>query len=186
MRGEFGEIALGSGRFEINFEALAQIGARGAERVEFLFAANAGEPARALARVASGGELSRVLLALVVALAQARDAGGALVFDEIDAGIGGATATAVGARVGELARTRTSRLRHAFGAARDVGRPALRSREDRAQERNDDRGARARAAPKNARPKSRACSRASRTTIAVRHARALSAGGAEGVSAPRS
>ncbi|HEX3456654.1 MAG TPA: DNA repair protein RecN [Candidatus Baltobacteraceae bacterium] len=103
VRGEFGEIALGSGRFEISFEALAQIGARGAERVDFLFAANAGEPARALARVASGGELSRVLLALVVALAQARDAGGALVFDEIDAGIGGATATAVGARVGELA-----------------------------------------------------------------------------------
>ncbi len=103
VRAEFGEIALGSGVFEIKFEALAQIGARGAERVDFLFAANAGETARALARVASGGELSRVLLALVVALAQVRDAGGALVFDEIDAGIGGATATAVGARVGELA-----------------------------------------------------------------------------------
>jgi DNA repair protein RecN (Recombination protein N) len=103
VRSEFGEIALGSGRFEIAFELLAQIGARGAERVDFLFAANAGEPARPLSRVASGGELSRVLLALVVSLAQARDAGGALVFDEIDAGIGGATATAVGARIGELA-----------------------------------------------------------------------------------
>lgn len=101
---EFGEIALGSGRFEIQLETLPQIGPRGGERVAFLFAANAGETARPLARVASGGELSRVLLALVVVLAQTRDAGGALVFDEIDAGIGGATATAVGVRLGALSR----------------------------------------------------------------------------------
>jgi DNA repair protein RecN (Recombination protein N) len=101
---EFGEIALGSGRFEVAFAPLGEIGPRGAEHVEFLFAANAGEPARPLARVASGGELSRVLLALVVVLAGARDAQSALVFDEIDAGIGGATATAVGGRIGELAR----------------------------------------------------------------------------------
>ena len=101
---EFAEIALGSGRFEVALEPLDRITASGAERVEFLFATNAGEPARPLTRVASGGELSRVLLALVVVLAGARDAGAALVFDEIDAGIGGATATAVGARIGDLAR----------------------------------------------------------------------------------
>jgi DNA repair protein RecN (Recombination protein N) len=101
---EFGEIALASGRFELAFERLERIGPHGAERVEFLFAANAGEPARPLTRVASGGELSRVLLALVVVLAGVRDAGTALVFDEIDAGIGGATAVAVGARIGALAR----------------------------------------------------------------------------------
>jgi DNA repair protein RecN (Recombination protein N) len=101
---EFGEVALASGRFEVAIEPLEQIAAYGAERVEFLFAANAGEPPRPLARVASGGELSRVLLALVVALAGARDSRSALVFDEIDAGVGGATATAVGARIGELAR----------------------------------------------------------------------------------
>jgi len=101
---EFGEIALGSGRFDAAFESLEQVGAHGAERAEFLFAANAGEPVRPLSRVASGGELSRVLLSLVVALAGARDAEAALVFDEIDAGIGGATATAVGTRIGELAR----------------------------------------------------------------------------------
>ncbi len=100
---EFAEIALGAGSFEVAFEALEPIAAHGAERVEFLFAANTGEPARPLARVASGGELSRVLLALVVVMAGARDARGALVFDEIDAGIGGATATAVGARIGQLA-----------------------------------------------------------------------------------
>lgn len=104
VRAEFGELALASGRFEAAIEPLERIGSNGAERVEFLFAANAGEPARPLSRVASGGELSRVLLALVVVLAGARDAAGALVFDEIDAGVGGATATAVGARIGELAR----------------------------------------------------------------------------------
>jgi len=101
---EFADIALGSGSFEVAFEPLEHAGPQGAERVEFLFAANAGEPARPLARVASGGELSRVLLALVVASSDAREARGALVFDEIDTAIGGATATAVGARIGALAR----------------------------------------------------------------------------------
>ncbi|HTX59853.1 MAG TPA: hypothetical protein VMH02_09250, partial [Verrucomicrobiae bacterium] len=100
---ELGDLALGSGRFDVAVEPLEPIGPGGAERIEFLFAANAGEPARPLARVASGGELSRVLLALVVVLAASRAAHGALVFDEIDAGIGGATATAVGARIGRLA-----------------------------------------------------------------------------------
>jgi DNA repair protein RecN (Recombination protein N) len=102
VAGEFSEIALGSGRFDVELERLDAVGADGAERAEFLFAANAGEPARPLSRVASGGELSRVLLALVVTLAGKRD-DDALVFDEIDAGIGGATATAVGARIGRLA-----------------------------------------------------------------------------------
>lgn len=88
---ELGALALGSARFDVSFEP-----------IEFVFAANAGEPLRPLARVASGGELSRVLLALVVCLAGARDRT-ALIFDEIDAGISGATATAVGARIGRLA-----------------------------------------------------------------------------------
>ncbi len=101
---EFGEIALGSGRFDVELQRLERAGPLGADRVEFLFAANAGETARPIARVASGGELSRVLLALVVALARSRNSFEALIFDEIDAGIGGATATAVGARLGELAR----------------------------------------------------------------------------------
>ena len=101
---ELPELALGAGRFDVSFEALERIGADGGDRVEFLFAANAGEPARALTRVASGGELSRLLLALIVVLANARDDAAALVFDEIDTGIGGATGTAVGARIGRLAR----------------------------------------------------------------------------------
>ncbi|MBV9232586.1 MAG: DNA repair protein RecN, partial [Candidatus Eremiobacteraeota bacterium] len=101
---QFDDMALTGGRFEVLFEQLETVGPNGAQDVEFLFAANPGEPARPLARVASGGELSRVLLALVVALTQTRAAQGALLFDEIDSGVGGATATAVGARIGELAR----------------------------------------------------------------------------------
>ena len=80
------------------------IAAHGGDRIEFRFSANPGEPERPLARIASGGERSRVLLALVVVLADERDAR-AFVFDEIDAGIGGATAVAVGARLQRLAQT---------------------------------------------------------------------------------
>jgi DNA repair protein RecN (Recombination protein N) len=76
----------------------------GADSVEFLMAANPGQPPRSLARTASGGELSRVLLAIKSALA---DAGGheTLIFDEIDAGIGGRTAVAVGRKLRELSTT---------------------------------------------------------------------------------
>ncbi len=100
---ELKDLALPSGRFGTHFEPLQEIGPAGGEHLEFVFAANKGESPRPLARVASGGELSRVLLALIVVLAAAR-ARTALVFDEIDAGIGGATATAVGIRLGRLAR----------------------------------------------------------------------------------
>lgn len=100
---ELKDLALPSGRFGVQFEPLPEIGTDGAEHVEFVFAANKGETPRPLARVASGGELSRVLLALIVVLSAARGRT-ALVFDEIDAGIGGATATAVGARLGRLAK----------------------------------------------------------------------------------
>jgi DNA repair protein RecN (Recombination protein N) len=89
-------------RFTIALAPLEAIAAHGGDAVEFRFSANPGEPERPLARVASGGERSRVLLALVVALADRHDAR-AFVFDEIDAGIGGATAVAVGARLRDLA-----------------------------------------------------------------------------------
>ena len=74
----------------------------GAERVELKLAANPGEPSRPLVKVASGGELSRVMLALHVVLEGAAEGRG-LVFDEVDAGIGGAVADAVGARLADLA-----------------------------------------------------------------------------------
>lgn len=79
--------------------------ADGPERVEFLFASGAGESPRPLARVASGGEVSRVMLALKGVLGSA-DAVPVLVFDEVDAGIGGATALAVGRRLAALASDR--------------------------------------------------------------------------------
>ena len=100
---ELRALAMPAARLRIALEPLDAIGPHGAERAELRFAANPGEPERALARVASGGELSRVLLALVVVLADRRERT-ALVFDEIDAGIGGATASAVGARLARLAR----------------------------------------------------------------------------------
>ncbi|MBV8602279.1 MAG: DNA repair protein RecN [Candidatus Eremiobacteraeota bacterium] len=100
---ELRELAMPAARFEIAFEQLAEIGPGGAERCEFRLAPNPGELPRALARSASGGELSRVMLALTVVLAD-RSSQAALVFDEIDAGVGGATANAVGARLADLAR----------------------------------------------------------------------------------
>jgi DNA repair protein RecN (Recombination protein N) len=74
----------------------------GADAVEYWFAPNPGEPARPLARIASGGELSRVMLALR-SLAARDDAERTLVFDEVDAGIGGEAADAVGRRLQALA-----------------------------------------------------------------------------------
>ena len=99
---ELHALAMPSARFAIALESLDAIAAHGGDRVEFRFSANPGEPERPLARIASGGERSRVLLALVVVLSHDRDAR-AFVFDEIDAGIGGATAVAVGARLQRLA-----------------------------------------------------------------------------------
>lgn len=77
----------------------------GFDDVEFLISANAGEPLRPLAKIASGGEISRVMLALKTVLADA-DATDTLVFDEIDSGIGGEVALAVGAHIHRLSRGR--------------------------------------------------------------------------------
>ena len=76
--------------------------ASGWDRVEFFFAANPGEPARPLAKVASGGELSRLMLAMKCLLAQ-RDMVDTVIFDEVDAGIGGEAAEAVSRKIRELA-----------------------------------------------------------------------------------
>jgi len=94
-----------SGRFEVALERLAEPGPAGAERVEFLSAVNQGFEPRPLARVASGGELSRLMLALKTIVARA-DAIPTLVFDEIDVGIGGRVAHQVGARLQQVARDR--------------------------------------------------------------------------------
>ena len=100
------DLAMGGARFEVGVTDLAFDAwtADGPQRIEFLYAPAPGQPARPLARIASGGELSRVMLALKGVLGEA-DTVRTLVFDEVDAGIGGATAHAVGRRLAELART---------------------------------------------------------------------------------
>ena len=77
-------------------------GPEGTDRIEFLLAANPGEPAARLSDGASGGERSRVALALEVVLSAGHDRG-VLVFDEVDAGVGGSTALAVGEKMARLA-----------------------------------------------------------------------------------
>ncbi|MCH2096136.1 MAG: DNA repair protein RecN [Rhodobacteraceae bacterium] len=78
-------------------------GPDGRDAVAFQVATNPGAPAGALGKIASGGELSRFLLALKVCLSQNRDEGLTMIFDEIDRGVGGATADAVGRRLARLA-----------------------------------------------------------------------------------
>jgi DNA repair protein RecN (Recombination protein N) len=77
------------------------LGPAGHDRVEFFLSSNQGEPPRPLGRVASGGELSRIMLALKTVLAE-MDQVPVLVFDEIDTGVGGAVAAAMGTRLRKL------------------------------------------------------------------------------------
>jgi len=96
------DLGLPGGRFLVNLEPAATVSAAGAEQVEFRVALNVGHDARPLARTASGGELSRVMLALKSILARL-DQVPTLVFDEVDAGIGGTVALKVGDSLRRLA-----------------------------------------------------------------------------------
>jgi DNA repair protein RecN (Recombination protein N) len=97
-------VALAMPHARLSFEvASADLGPSGADRVDLMFAANPGNDLRSLGRVASGGELSRVRLALEVVLAADREAV-TLVFDEIDAGVGGKVAVEVGRRLARLSQ----------------------------------------------------------------------------------
>jgi DNA repair protein RecN (Recombination protein N) len=96
------ELGLPGAEFEVRLRPLDAVGVNGGEAVEFLVSPNAGFEPMALARIASGGELSRVMLALKAVLATV-DRIPVLVFDEIDAGIGGVVATAVGRKLADVA-----------------------------------------------------------------------------------
>ncbi|TCO34832.1 DNA repair protein RecN [Dokdonella fugitiva] len=98
-----GELGMRGGRFEVQLETdgEADPDPQGAERCEFLVSANPGQPPRALRKVASGGELSRISLAIEVA-ALGSDTIGTMVFDEVDSGIGGAVAEVVGQKLHAL------------------------------------------------------------------------------------
>ncbi|MGH8175944.1 MAG: DNA repair protein RecN, partial [Steroidobacter sp.] len=96
-------LGMPGGVFQITLRALEPeaASAHGADEVEFLVSANPGQPPRPLSKVASGGELSRISLAVQVAAVQ-QDAASCLVFDEVDAGVGGGVAEIVGRQLRTL------------------------------------------------------------------------------------
>src|SRR5690606_39089433 len=99
------ELGMGGGRFEVAMTPQAEPQAHGLESIEFLVAGHAGSTPRPLAKVASGGELSRLALAIAVTTSQrARASTGTLIFDEIDSGVGGAVADTVGRLMQRLGR----------------------------------------------------------------------------------
>ena len=104
---ELAELAMERARFEVRFEPAVQTDdgwtARGIDQAQFFVSPNPGEELRPLARVASGGELSRMMLALKT-LASTDSPGKTLIFDEVDAGIGGRVADVVGQRLQALGR----------------------------------------------------------------------------------
>lgn len=99
-------LAMEKARFEIGFERLEKAASDGIDRVEFLLSANPGQPLRPLTKIASGGEISRVMLGLrsVLRDTEAEHRVPIVIFDEIDAGIGGLTAEKVGEKMSQIAR----------------------------------------------------------------------------------
>jgi DNA repair protein RecN (Recombination protein N) len=108
---ELGQLAMNRARFKVDFrshqldlEDLSTIRETGGEEVEFLLSPNPGEDLKPLRRIASGGELSRIMLAFKV-IGQASEPGKTLIFDEIDAGIGGQTADFLARKLKQLAQS---------------------------------------------------------------------------------
>lgn len=138
VSGAMKELAMGGGRFEIALEPTEGGSAAGDEVVEFLVATNPGAPLRPLAKVASGGELSRLSLAIQVITSRAARVP-TLIFDEVDAGIGGAVAEIVGRRMKVLGADRqvlcvthlaqvAAQADHQWSVAKVGGPGAVRSR----------------------------------------------------------
>jgi DNA repair protein RecN (Recombination protein N) len=147
---ELGALGMKDARFEARFATEAVLSARGSDGVEFYFSANPGEELRPLARIASGGELSRIMLALKSLALEDADAP-TVIFDEVDAGIGGAVAEVVGRKLGALARRRqvlcithlpqiAAFADHHFAVEKTTARGRTRStaRRLRAEERSDE------------------------------------------------
>ena len=109
LSGEIAEQLSALGMPDAKFEIVlhpAELSARGADEIEILFSANAGEPEKPLVKVASGGELSRVALAVKTVAAAGDSVAQSMVFDEIDTGIGGRTAQMVAERIALVAARR--------------------------------------------------------------------------------
>ena len=105
VREALSELNFLNSEFTVEFSELEEPGETGAEEAEFMISANPGEPLRPLAKIASGGELSRAMLALKAASA-GKDEIETLVFDEIDAGISGRTAQKVAEKLAAIAQTK--------------------------------------------------------------------------------
>lgn len=101
---ELSQLAMGDSQLEISIGELAEFEASGADRVEFLLANRSGSEPRPLAKGASGGELSRIMLAIELVLA-GKSPLPTMIFDEVDAGVGGGAAVELGRRLRELAKS---------------------------------------------------------------------------------
>jgi len=101
---ELADLAMAGAAFKVAFSGLEQPAAEGLERLEFMISLNPGEPLMPLAKVASGGELSRLMLALK-RVAPDADRVPTIIFDEVDAGIGGVAATAVGRKLRSVSKS---------------------------------------------------------------------------------
>ncbi len=101
--GDLRDLAMEKARFEVHLETVAP-NAKGADKVEFLIATNPGEPLRPLAKVASGGEISRVMLAVKSAMAR-QEALPTMVFDEVDVGVGGRIASVIADKIETLSKS---------------------------------------------------------------------------------
>lgn len=99
------ELGMKGGRFEVALPALAQAASSGLEEVEFLVAGHPGTAPKPVGKVASGGELSRIALAIAVTTSQLGEAQ-TLIFDEVDSGVGGAVAQTVGRLMRQLGQDR--------------------------------------------------------------------------------
>lgn len=103
VRGEIAPLGFGQVRFEVSLETRPEMGPKGDGTAEFLFSSNPGQALRPLRNIASGGEISRLMLGLKTVLAGSRQT---MIFDEIDSGISGLTGKLVGRKMMKLAKTR--------------------------------------------------------------------------------
>lgn len=102
MKGELQDLEFANSEFRIDISELDEIGPLGYDRVEFLISTNPGEPLMPLTKIASGGEISRIMLAFKHIIGES-DSVETMIFDEIDTGISGHTALVVGSKLSEIA-----------------------------------------------------------------------------------
>jgi DNA repair protein RecN (Recombination protein N) len=126
------QLALAGGRFDVALLPVVAGSANGNEQIEFRISGLAGTDARALAKVVSGGELSRISLAIQVVTSQAASVP-TLIFDEVDVGIGGGVAEVVGRLLARIGRRAAGSVRDAFAAGGSACKLAVAGEQERAE-----------------------------------------------------